>query len=143
MFHPSPKLFNFLLEIGKSSIFYKLSNFTRPLYFLAHFPYKVHPLSHFPYKVQVTSQTFITLFFLVKFPKFIHRPTSVKKLTQFFALSSSIVSFPTETKVKTISFFEFIHQAISLYVYSLSNFPKNIKVLYTSWKLNKIPSEDE
>jgi hypothetical protein len=64
-------------------------------------------------------------------------------LTQFFSLSSSIVSFPPEAEVKTISFFEFIHQAISLNVYSLSNFPKNIKVLYTSWKLNKIPSEDE
>jgi hypothetical protein len=68
-FHPRSKLFNFLLEIIKSSILCKLSNFTRPLYLLAQFLYKVHPISHFPYKAQLTSQSSIILFFLVKFPQ--------------------------------------------------------------------------
>jgi hypothetical protein len=62
-------LLNFLLEIGKPSIFWKLLNFMGPLFLRAHFPYKVHPLSHFPYKAQLTSLNSIILFLLIKSPQ--------------------------------------------------------------------------
>ncbi len=109
-FHPGPKLFNFLLEIRKSSIFGKLSNFTRPLYLLAHFLYKVHPISHFPYKAQLTSQSSIILFLLLKFPQIHPSSHFCQEVVNIIVLLEFIhCLISPRNGSETISFFEFIH----------------------------------
>ncbi len=110
-FHRRPKLFNFLLEIRKSSIFCKLLNVTRPLYLLTNFLYKVHPISHFPYKAQLTSHSSIILFLLMKFPQIHPSSHFCQEVVNTIVLLEFIhcLISPRNGSENNNSFFEFIH----------------------------------